>query len=138
MSGNIVTLALPPLGLALLGNLPPGIDPLALKLSAAAFLATSLIPLALRQRLFSLPRAEHWFIARIHVVRVAFAIAPYAGLWRLLLPTVAIGWWIALARLRQLVSRLPLVPGRPWTSPPPISTVGRPRAWIRIAPIAPG
>lgn len=112
MSGNLVCMALLPLGLALLGSLPPGIDPLALELSATAFVATSLIPLVLRRRLFSLPRADLWFIARIQAVRVVFAIALYAELWHLLLPTVAIGWWIALAGLRQLVSRLPLVPGR--------------------------
>ena len=112
MVGNLVTVALLPLGLALLGNLPPGVDPLALKLSAAAFLATSLIPLLLRRRLFSLPRADLWFVAGIHALRVVCAIALYAGLWHLLLPAVAIGWWIALAGLRQLVLRLPLVPGK--------------------------
>lgn len=112
MAGNLVVLALLPLGFKLLGNLPAGIDPLALKLSVAAFLATSLIPLALRRRLFSLPRADLWFVARVHAARVAVAIALYAELWHLLLPTVAIGWWVALAGLRQLVSRLPLVPGR--------------------------
>ena len=112
MVGNLVTLALLPLGLALLGNLPPQVDPLALKLSAAAFLATSLIPLLLRRRLFSLPRADLWFVARAQALRLVCAISLYAGLWHLLLPTVAIGWWIALAGLRQLVSRLPLVPGK--------------------------
>lgn len=112
MSGNLVCMALLPLGLALLGSLPPGIDPLALELSATAFVATSLIPLVLRRRLFSLSRTDLLFIARIQAVRVVFAIALYAELWHLLLPTVAIGWWIALAGLRQLVSRLPLVPGR--------------------------
>lgn len=112
MAGNLVVLALLPLGFDLLGKLPPGVDPLALKLSAAAFLASSAIPLLLRRRLFSLPRADLWFVARVHAARVAFAIALYAELWHLLLPAVAIGWWIALAGLRQLVSRLPLVPGR--------------------------
>ena len=112
MVANLVTLALLPLGLALLGNLPPQVDPLALKLSTVAFLATSLIPLLLRRRLFSLPRADLWFVAGIHALRVVCAIALYAWLWHLLLPTVAIGWWIALAALRQLVSRLPLAPGR--------------------------
>ena len=112
MAGNMVTLALLPLGLALLGNLPPEVDPLALKLSVAAFLATSLIPLLFRRRLFSLPRADLWFVAAIHSLRVVCAIALYAGLWHLLLPAVEVGWWIALAALRQLVSRLPLAPSR--------------------------
>ena len=112
MVGNLVTLALLPLGLALLSNLPPEVDPLALKLSVGAFIATSLVPLIFRRRLFSLPRADLWFVARIHALRVVCAIALYAGLWHLLLPAVEIGWWIVLAGLRQLASRLPLVPGR--------------------------
>ncbi|QGN55814.1 hypothetical protein [Novosphingobium sp. Gsoil 351] len=110
--GNVLTLALLPLAVALVGNLPPGIDPLALKLSVAAFLLSSFAPLVFRRRLLSLPSGELWFIARIQVVRVAVGIALYAALWHLLLPGVVIGWWIALAGLRQLVARLPFAPSR--------------------------
>ena len=109
---NGLTLALLPLGIALVGNLPPGVDPLALKLSVAAFVVTSLVPLLLRRRLFSLPRCELGRIAAIQALRVACGIAIYAALWHLLLPAFAIGWWLALAALRQLVARLPLVPSR--------------------------
>jgi len=111
-AGNVVTLALLPLGIALLGNLPPGVDPLALKLSVAAFLLSSLGPLAFRRRLFSLPRPELRFIAAVQALRVVAGIAIYAAMWHLLLPSFAIGWWLALAALRQLVGRLPLVPSR--------------------------
>lgn len=111
-AGNVVTIALLPLGIALLGNLPPGVDPLALKLSVAAFLLSSLVPLALRRRLFSLPRQELAFIGAVQAIRVAFGIVLYAAMWHLLLPSFAIGWWLALAALRQLVARLPLVPNR--------------------------
>lgn len=112
VSSNVLTLALLPLGVALVGNLPPGVDPLALKLLVAGFLATSFAPLVFRRRLLSLPRRELWFIARVQSLRVAVGIGLYAALWHLLLPSVAIGWWIALAALRQLVARLPLVPSR--------------------------
>ena len=112
VTGNVLTLALLPLAIALVGNLPPGIDPLALKLSVAGFLATSFVPLLFRRRLLSLPRRELWFIARVQAMRVVVGIGLYAALWHLLLPSVAIGWWIALAALRQLVARLPLAPSR--------------------------
>lgn len=112
VAGNVVTIALLPLGIALLGNLPPGVDPLALKLSVAAFLLTSLVPLVLRRRLFSLPRQDLAFIGAVQAIRVVFGIVLYAAMWHLLLPSFAIGWWLALAALRQLVARLPLVPNR--------------------------
>ena len=109
---NGLMLALLPLGVALVGNLPPGVDPLALKLSVGALLITSLTPLVLHRRLFSLPRRELGRIAVIQALRVVSSIAVYAALWHLLLPSFAIGWWFALAALRQLVARLPLVPSR--------------------------
>jgi hypothetical protein len=109
---NVLTLALLPLAVALIGNLPPGVDPLALKLSVAAFLFTSFVPLVFRRRLLSLPVGELWFITRVQMARVGMGIALYAALWHLLLPQVAIGWWIALAGLRQLVARLPFAPSR--------------------------
>lgn len=112
VSSNVLTLALLPLGVAQVGNLPSGVDPLALKLSVLGFLATSFAPLIFRRRLLSLPRRELWFIARVQGLRVAAGIGLYAALWHLLLPAVAIGWWVALAALRQLVARLPLVPSR--------------------------
>jgi hypothetical protein len=111
-AGNVVTLCLLPLGVALVGNLPPGIDPLALKLSVGAFLVTTLAPIAFRRRLFSLPRRALGEVALFHAGRVTFTMGLYAALWHLLLPQVAIGWWIALAALRQLVGRLPLAPSK--------------------------
>lgn len=112
MSGNAVTLLLLPLGVALVGNLPPGVDPLALKLSIGAFLITSFGPLLLRRRLFSLPVRDLRFVALLHALRVATTMGLYALLWHMMLPAVAVGWWIALAALRQLVSRLPLAPSK--------------------------
>ena len=112
VTSNVMTLALLPLAVALVGNLPPGIDPLALKISVAAFLITSFAPLVFRRRLLSLESGELWFVAQVQALRVITAIALYAVLWHILLPEVAIGWWIALAGLRQLVARLPFAPSR--------------------------
>ena len=44
--------------------------------------------------------------------RIAATIGLSALLWHLILPSVALGWWLLLATLRQLVSRLPLVPNK--------------------------
>ena len=55
---------------------------------------------------------ELWFVAAIHVARIVATIGLSALLWHLILPSVAIGWWLLLSTLRQLVSRLPLVPNK--------------------------
>jgi len=111
-TGNLITLAMLPLGAALIGNLPPGIDPFALKISIGAFLVTTLAPIAFRSRLFSLPNDALRDVALLQAGRVAVTMGLYAALWHLLLPQVAVGWWLALAALRQLVGRLPLAPSK--------------------------
>ncbi len=108
--GNAVTLAMLPLAIRLLRSLSPGIDQRLLAVSIAAYVAISLLPILLRRRLFSLPRAMLWYVARIQLGRIVLSILLYACLWHLVLPNVAFGWWFMLATLRQLVSHLPLVP----------------------------
>jgi hypothetical protein len=39
-------------------------------------------------------------------------IALTAWMWHEVLPTVAMSWWLLLAVLRQLLSRLPLLPNK--------------------------
>jgi hypothetical protein len=68
--------------------------------------------LLLRKRLFTLPRAELWRIAIIHLARIVTTIGLTAWMWHLVLPTVGLVWWLILATLRQLLSRLPLMPNK--------------------------
>lgn len=110
--GNVVTLAMLPFAQHLLRDLPLGVDRHLLDLSIGIIIAGSLIPMLFSRRLFSLPRRELWVIAVVHMVRIVASLALSAYLWHLVLPSVALGWWFLLATLRQLVSRLPLVPNK--------------------------
>jgi hypothetical protein len=69
-------------------------------------------PLILRPRLFSLRSQELWFIAKVQLIRIAAIFLLSAWLWHMVLPDIALRWWFLLAAVRQLVSRLPLLPNK--------------------------
>lgn len=77
--------------------------------SIALVLVLSLVPLVARRMVFFLPRRELAFAFAIHTVRVLVRAGLGALVWHLLLPAVPLAWWLWLAALRQVVSRLPLV-----------------------------
>ena len=80
--------------------------------SIAAMLVTSLAAFAIRRRLFGLERRELWFVVGIHLARIVTITGLTAVLWHLALPGVALSWWLLLAAMRLLVSRLPLIPNK--------------------------
>lgn len=110
--GNAVTLVMVIVAAPLLGALSLGISGKSIIASTVVVLATSLIVLFFRQRLFTLPRRELWIIAGLHLARVILNTFVAALMWHLLLPDVALTWWVLLATLRLLVSRLPLLPNK--------------------------
>lgn len=109
MVGNVLTLLL------LLGVWPIvtsnaiGLDLRASFLSLGVVLASSFVVLIFRQRLFSLPGRDLWFIAAMHVLRTLAFLGFTAVMWHMVLPQYGIGSWLILVTLRMLVSRLPLV-----------------------------
>lgn len=110
--GNGVTLAMLLVAYPYLGALHLGLAPRTLTLSVAVMLGTSAAMLLLRQRLFTLPPAELGFVALAQLGRVVVTTLLPAALWHLALPQVAMGWWLLLAAVRVLVSRLPLLPNK--------------------------
>ncbi|WP_447407187.1 hypothetical protein, partial [Clostridium perfringens] len=62
------------------------------------------------RRLFSLSRPDLRFVIFVHTARIATTTLLAATLWHLLLPAVALEWWIVLAATRLLLSRLPFMP----------------------------
>lgn len=80
--------------------------------SIGVMLVTSLAAFAIRGRLFSLGRRDLWFVVGIHLARIVAITGLTAVLWHLALPSVALSWWLLLATMRLLVSRLPLVPNK--------------------------
>ncbi len=112
LTGNVVTLAMLAVAAPLLGWLRLGADTAAFGWSIAFVLVTSLAVTAFRKTLFSLERRELKIVAIVHLARIAVMTALAATMWHILLPGVALGWWLLLATFRMLVSRLPFVPNK--------------------------
>lgn len=112
VAGNIMTLALIALAYPYLALLPLADHASAIAWSLAFVIATSLVPLLWRRQIFSLQRGELWMVFSVHVGRIIVTTVLSAVLWHLVLPNVQIGWWLVLAAIRMLVSRLPFVPNK--------------------------
>ncbi|MFM5917044.1 MAG: hypothetical protein ACKOOL_05860 [Novosphingobium sp.] len=80
--------------------------------SLGVVLVTSLAILLFRQKLFTLPRSDLWFISAAHLARIAVILVASAVMWHAVLPAVAITLWLVLATLRMLLSRLPFLPNK--------------------------
>ena len=112
MAGNGVTLALLVVMLPMLGSSRLGLDTRMLVLSLGVVLVISVATMIWRRRVFSLPRGELVMITRMHLIRIVLSTVLSAVLWHLVLPAVPLSWWMYLATLRLLVSRLPLIPNK--------------------------
>jgi hypothetical protein len=112
MAGNVSTLALLVFIWPFIGVTQLGLDTHLVVWSLGVILIVSLAMTFLRRQVFSLPMPDLVFIMQAHLVRIAASIAFLALMWHLALPTVTLEWWLYLATLRMLVSRLPLVPNK--------------------------
>lgn len=110
--GNGVTLLMLALALPLLRGVDVGLNSWEVGGSLLFVLATSLAAMLLRRRLFTLPRRELWIVAAIHLARIVATTCLSALMWHMLLPDVALSWWLLLGTLRQLISRLPFLPNK--------------------------
>jgi len=112
MVANAVTLVLVILAYPLLGALHLGLETRTLLISVGVIVVTSTAILFLRKKLFSLPRHDLLFVARVHLIRIGMTTGLAALCWHLALPGVSLHWWLLLATLRMLLSRLPLLPNK--------------------------
>lgn len=112
MTGNGVTMALLAVMVPVMGTTRLGLDSRMMTLSLGVLLVVSAAALLLRRRVFSLPQADLVMITQIHFGRIALTTLFNALLWHLVLPEVQLSWWLFLATLRLLVSRLPLIPNK--------------------------
>lgn len=112
VAGNIVTLGVLAAAYPFLGALRLGLAPSTIMLAMGTMLGTSLVLLMLRRRLLTLAPSELMFVASAQLARVLLTALLPALLWHIVLPQVALGWWLLLAAMRLLLSRLPLLPNK--------------------------
>lgn len=109
---NAVTLAMIAIAYPLIGELKFGIATEMLILSLAVIILVSMLALVFGKRLFSLSKSELWMISGVHLARILATTGLAALAWSLSLPEVALSWWIVLATVRLLLSRLPFLPNK--------------------------
>lgn len=111
LTGNLFTLVMVVLAAPFFGALHLGLSNAFIG-STAFVLLLSAAMLLLRKRLFTLPKRELWFVGAVHSARIVVMMVLAATAWHLLLPAVALSWWLLLGTLRQLLSRLPFLPNK--------------------------
>jgi hypothetical protein len=113
MIGNAVTILLLIVSAPLLTQLLPRMnesgDSRTIIASFVFIMASSLVVLFYRKKLFSLDWREIRFVSLIHFARIVVTIGLSALLWHLLLPSAQLGWWLLLSTWRQLIARLPFI-----------------------------
>lgn len=112
MAGNLVTILMIVPAWPLLSALNLSVGGRAFAISALVVMVPSVAMMVFRRRVFSLDTKDLWFVTAIHMVRIVGKIALTALLWHLVLPGMALTYWFLLSTLRQLLSRLPLVPNK--------------------------
>ncbi|GGO98987.1 hypothetical protein [Stakelama pacifica] len=111
-AGNLMTLVLVLLAIPFLDLLSLGQYGDAGAWSLVFVVATSLAMMIWRKSLFSLTRNELRMVFAVHVGRIVATTLISSALWHLVLPDVSLGWWVMLAAVRLLISRLPFLPNK--------------------------
>lgn len=112
MAGNAVTMVMLALAWPLVSSGQLGVATRDAYISLSIVLATSFLVILLRRQLFTLPKADLYFITGVHVVRITASLLSAALMWSLVLEDVPVSMWLVLATLRMLISRLPLLPNK--------------------------
>ena len=109
---NACTLVMMALAYPLIRDLNFNIASRTVIISLAIVIAISMLVVVFGKRLFSLPKPQLWMIAFIQFARIVATTGLAALAWGLALPAVALNWWVVLATVRLLLSRLPLLPNK--------------------------
>lgn len=112
VAGNVITMIMLAIAWPLASATELGMQTRPVVLSLTVVLITSMAALLWRRKIFSLPRGNLRFIFAVHVGRILAGTALSALLWHLVLPVVPLVWWLLLATIRLLISRLPFVPNK--------------------------
>jgi hypothetical protein len=112
IAGNAVTLVVVGLALPFGINLLKPAEFNTLLGSIGVIFAMSLPFLIFSKRVFSLPRAQLWWVFGVHCARIVFGAVMIAVAWHFAMPQISVGIWLLLAAARLLAWRLPLVPNK--------------------------
>lgn len=112
VAGNLSTLVFLALTIPFVRLLPFHDHATAVGLSLAFVILSSLGVMLFRGSIFSLDRPELKMVFTVHVLRILATTVLSAALWHLVLPDVALGWWLLLVTIRLLISRLPFIPNK--------------------------
>ncbi len=112
LTGNVMTLIMLAVTWPLVSSGQIGMEMKGTFLSLGVILVTSFAILLFRQRLFTLPKRDLFYISVVHVLRILVVLGCSALMWHLVLPDVSVDLWIVLATLRMLLSRMPLLPNK--------------------------
>mgnify|MGYP001552317974 CR=1 FL=1 len=112
VAGNLVTFLMLVVAWPLASATQLGLQSRPVVLSLSVVLVTSIAMVLWRRQIFSLPRPDLRFIFSMHIARIAAVTALSALLWHLILPSIPLTWWLLLATIRLLISRLPFVPNK--------------------------
>lgn len=112
IAGNVMTLLLLAMAIPFFGMLDLGQHGSAVGWSLAFVLGSSLAVMVWRKSLFSLTPGELRMTFTVHVARIVATTLLAAAMWHFVLPETPLGWWLLLAAIRLLISRLPFVPNK--------------------------
>lgn len=112
LASNLLTLALLAIAYPFIDHLFDGRYAGPAMVSAGVAVALSLALFAFRNRLLTLSKRACLSILAVHLVRIILTTSLLGLVWHLALPDVPVGLWLALAALRLLVTRLPMLPAK--------------------------
>ncbi len=112
VTGNVVTLIMLAIAYPLFGSLLGGVQVKTFALSIGFVMFSSVIIMIFRGRLFSLPRPQLWVVTGIVLLRIISGTFCVALMWHLIMPHIELGWWLLLATIKLLLTRLPFVPNQ--------------------------
>jgi hypothetical protein len=109
LASNLLTLVMMALAYPYAYEFNFGVAGTTVALSIGIVALVSILIVAFGKRLFSLTRSQLCWISGVHLIRLVASNLLLALAWSLALPDVALSWWLVLATVNMMLSRLPLI-----------------------------
>lgn len=109
LASNLLTLVMMALAYPYAHEFNFGVAGTTVAASIGIVALVSILIVAFGKHLFSLTRSQLWWISGVHLIRLVVSNLLLALAWSLALPDVALSWWLVLATVNMMLSRLPLI-----------------------------